>query len=67
MAVPSGSPTSGRLRLVGIDRLGYGLSEPQPGRTIAGWVADALAVADFLDIDRFATVGESTWTASCAR
>jgi pimeloyl-ACP methyl ester carboxylesterase len=48
------------LRIVGIDRPGYGLSTPQPGRTIAGWVPDALAVADHLDIDRFVTVGLST-------
>jgi pimeloyl-ACP methyl ester carboxylesterase len=48
------------LRLVGIDRPGYGLSLPQPGRTVAGWVTDALAVADHLDIDRFVTVGVST-------
>ena len=48
------------LRLVGIDRPGYGLSTPQPGRTIAGWVPDALAVAAHLGIDRFVTVGVST-------
>ena len=34
------------LRIIGIDRPGYGLSAPQPGRTIAGWVPEALAVAD---------------------
>jgi hypothetical protein len=33
------------LRIIGIDRPGYGLSAPQPGRTIAGWVPEALAVA----------------------
>jgi pimeloyl-ACP methyl ester carboxylesterase len=48
------------LRLIGIDRPGYGGSDPQPGRTIAGWVADALAVADRLGIERFVTVGLST-------
>jgi pimeloyl-ACP methyl ester carboxylesterase len=48
------------LRLVGIDRPGYGMSTPNPGRTIAGWLPDALAVADVLRIDRFVTVGEST-------
>ncbi len=48
------------LRLIGIDRPGYGLSTPQPGRTIAGWVSDALAVVDHLGIDRFAVVGVST-------
>jgi pimeloyl-ACP methyl ester carboxylesterase len=48
------------LRLIGIDRPGYGLSDPQPGRTIAGWVPEALAVADHLGIDRFLTTGIST-------
>lgn len=48
------------LRLIGIDRPGYGLSTPNPGRTIGGWVEDALAVADYLGIERFATAGVST-------
>lgn len=48
------------IRLIGIDRPGYGLSSPQPGRSIADWVTDALAVADHLDIDIFATIGLST-------
>jgi pimeloyl-ACP methyl ester carboxylesterase len=48
------------LRLIGIDRPGYGRSTPQPDRTIGGWVQDALAVADELGIERFATVGAST-------
>lgn len=48
------------LRLVGIDRPGYGLSTMQPGRTIGGWVDDALAVADALELATFATVGVST-------
>jgi pimeloyl-ACP methyl ester carboxylesterase len=30
------------LRVIGIDRPGYGLSAPQPGPTIAGWVPEAL-------------------------
>jgi len=45
------------LRIIGIDRPGYGLSTPQPGRTIAGWVPEALAVADHLGIGSFAAVG----------
>ena len=45
---------------MGIDRPGYGLSAPQPGRTIAGWVPEALAVADHLGIGQFAAVGIST-------
>jgi pimeloyl-ACP methyl ester carboxylesterase len=52
--------TAAGIRLVGIDRPGYGLSTPWPGRTIAGWVPDALAVADHLGIDRFAVSGSST-------
>ena len=48
------------LRIIGIDRPGYGLSTPQPGRTIAGWVPDALTVADTLGIERFVAVGTST-------
>jgi pimeloyl-ACP methyl ester carboxylesterase len=37
--------TEAGLRIIGIDRPGYGLSTPQPGRTIAGWVPEALAAA----------------------
>ena len=48
------------LRLIGIDRPGYGLSTPKPGHTIGDWVQDALAVADHLDIDRFGLVSIST-------
>jgi pimeloyl-ACP methyl ester carboxylesterase len=48
------------LRIIAIDRPGYGLSTPQPGRTIAGWVPEALAVADHLGIGPFAAVGVST-------
>jgi pimeloyl-ACP methyl ester carboxylesterase len=57
-AVPTAAPAG--IRFVGIDRPGYGLSTPWPGRTIAGWVPDALAVADALGIDRFAVLGSST-------
>ena len=48
------------VRLIGIDRPGYGRSTIQPGRTIGGWVPDALAVLDRLGIDEFYTVGCST-------
>jgi pimeloyl-ACP methyl ester carboxylesterase len=48
------------LRFIGIDRPGYGWSTPQPGRTIGGWVSDAIAVLDHLAIDRFVAVGAST-------
>jgi pimeloyl-ACP methyl ester carboxylesterase len=55
----SGAVEAG-LRLIGVDRPGYGLSVPQPGRTVGSWVPDALAVADHLGIDDFVTVGVST-------
>jgi pimeloyl-ACP methyl ester carboxylesterase len=48
------------IRVIGIDRPGYGNSTPKPGRTIADWVPDALALADHLGVARFATVGVST-------
>jgi pimeloyl-ACP methyl ester carboxylesterase len=48
------------LRIIGVDRPGYGLSSPRPGRTIADGVHDLLAVADHLGLDRFLTVGVST-------
>jgi len=48
------------LRVIGIDRPGYGLSTPNPGRSIGGWTADALAVADHLGLERFLVVGIST-------
>jgi pimeloyl-ACP methyl ester carboxylesterase len=46
--------------MIGIVRTGYGLSTPQPGRTIAGWVPEALAVADHPGTGQFAAVGVST-------
>jgi pimeloyl-ACP methyl ester carboxylesterase len=52
--------TAAGLRVVGIDRPGYGVSTPQPERTIAAWVPDALAVLDALDIAEVIAVGVST-------
>src|SRR5215470_6751608 len=48
------------FRIVGIDRPGYGKSTLRPGRSIADWVPDGLAVADHLGIARFVAVGCST-------
>jgi pimeloyl-ACP methyl ester carboxylesterase len=52
--------TEAGYRMIGVDRPGYGLSTPWPGRTIAAWVADGLAVLDALDVERCAAVGVST-------
>ncbi len=48
------------LRIIGIDRPGYGLSDPHPGRSILDVVDDAYEVVDQLSLDQFATVGVST-------
>jgi pimeloyl-ACP methyl ester carboxylesterase len=47
------------LRWVSYDRPGYGGSTVRPGRDIASAAADVAAVADALDLDRFAVVGHS--------
>lgn len=48
------------FRIIGIDRPGYGLSTPNPGRSIADWVPDCLFLMDTLNIARFVAVGVST-------
>ena len=72
VVVHHGTPSSGVLyrawaddarrrgiRLLGIDRPGYGGSARRPGRTVADVAADVEAVADALGLDRFATWGIS--------
>lgn len=47
------------VRLVTVDRPGYGRSDPQPSRTLAGWPADVLQLADALGLGRFGVAGWS--------
>jgi pimeloyl-ACP methyl ester carboxylesterase len=47
------------VRLVTYDRPGYGVSDRQPGRRIVDAVADVAAIADVLELDRFAVMGGS--------
>jgi pimeloyl-ACP methyl ester carboxylesterase len=47
------------VRLIGFDRAGYGASSRQAGRLVADVVADVTAIADALELDRFATWGIS--------
>src|SRR5215475_1715911 len=47
------------LRVITIDRPGYGLSDPLPGRAVSHIAADVAAVADHLGIGRFAVHGGS--------
>jgi pimeloyl-ACP methyl ester carboxylesterase len=47
------------VRAVGYDRPGYGLSDPQIGRSVADAAADIAAIGDELGFERFAVVGGS--------
>jgi pimeloyl-ACP methyl ester carboxylesterase len=47
------------LRLLAVDRPGFGRSTFQPGRRIGGWAADIAALADQLGLRRFSIVGVS--------
>ena len=47
------------LRLIAPDRVGCGLSDPKPGRTIVGAAVDVAELADLLGIDRFFVIGLS--------
>ncbi len=47
------------VRLVALDRPGYGRSSLQRGRCFLDWPDDVAAVADHLGIDRFAVLGLS--------
>jgi pimeloyl-ACP methyl ester carboxylesterase len=47
------------LRVLCPDRGGIGGSDPVPGRTVAGYADEVVALADVLGVDRFATVGYS--------
>jgi pimeloyl-ACP methyl ester carboxylesterase len=47
------------LRVIALDRPGYGLSDFQPGRAITDWPADVDEAANLLRIDRFSVAGAS--------
>lgn len=47
------------IRLIGTDRPGHGLSDPQPDRLLLDWPADISRLADYLDVDRFRVLGWS--------
>lgn len=51
--------TGAGVRLIALDRPGFGYSSMQPGRRFGDWPADVLATADHLGIDRFLVVGWS--------
>lgn len=57
------------LRLIALDRPGYGLSEAAPTRQILDWPRDVAEIADQRGIERFALLGVSgggPYAAACA-
>jgi pimeloyl-ACP methyl ester carboxylesterase len=48
-----------RLRVITPDRPGFGISTPQPNRTITDWPADVESLAAHLGLSRFAILGGS--------
>jgi pimeloyl-ACP methyl ester carboxylesterase len=58
-----------RVRLITVDRPGFGGSDVLPGLTLGRWVADVAELADGLGLGRFGVVGISAggpWAAACA-
>jgi pimeloyl-ACP methyl ester carboxylesterase len=49
-----------RVRLISVDRPGYGRSDPDPGRTLSDTPDDVVALADRLGIGVFAVAGWSS-------
>jgi pimeloyl-ACP methyl ester carboxylesterase len=49
-----------RIRLVGVDRPGYGESSPKPGRRIVDWADDARSLLDNLAVPVASVVGWSS-------
>ena len=56
------------VRMISIDRPGYGLSDFQPQRTIIDWPNDVVCLCEQLGIDKFAVLGFSAggpYAAAC--
>src|SRR5512139_3720722 len=47
------------VRLITVDRPGFGLSDPKPGRILLDWTDDVIELADAFKIERFAVAGVS--------
>ncbi len=57
------------IRVIAVDRPGYGLSDFKSSRAIAEWPNDVVALADALGLERFAVMGLSgggPYAAACA-
>ena len=51
--------TKAGVRIVALDRPGYGLSDFQPDRTILDWPRDVEEAAEALGLTRFSVIGGS--------
>jgi pimeloyl-ACP methyl ester carboxylesterase len=57
------------VQMIGVDRPGYGLSEPHRERKLGDWPSDIEQLADHLGLDKFAVIGMSgggPYAAACA-
>src|SRR5262245_19000773 len=48
-----------KIRMITIDRLGYGLSDSKPKRALLDWPNDVRRLADFLELPHFSIIGFS--------
>jgi pimeloyl-ACP methyl ester carboxylesterase len=51
--------TAAGVRLITVDRPGYGRSDPLPGRRVIDWAEDVAELTELCGIDRFGVVGWS--------
>lgn len=66
---PDDATAAAGVRLILLERPGFGLSSPQPGRTLLDWPGDVIALADALGLDRFGVLAGSQagpYGAACA-
>lgn len=62
--------TGSGVRVIGVDRPGFGASDFKPQRRYDDWPADVVAVADALGLERFGVLGYSSggpYAIACAR
>ncbi|USB34086.1 alpha/beta hydrolase [Paenibacillus sp. YPG26] len=67
---PDDDPISAHMgvRLISLDRPGFGLSDPKPGRTLLDWTDDVIQAADNLGLEKFSVIGVSgggAYAAAC--
>ncbi len=59
VAAADGTAAAAGVRLISPDRPGVGLSDPDPGRTLAAWAQDVAELLDHIGVQRFAAMGWS--------